>query len=1201
MIDRDLDRTTLPSFLSDLVGQFANRFLPGDHQHHHHFDHFSVGGDEFDLEGLIRHGTPFRSYPYRRNNRLFDESFFDLQKVNVMSTNGRWQEAALMFGVYNKADVCGRVSNAIFNRMIPYTKEQAQKEQEMEKELERIDEETRRKREEKERKVKEKREQEERCLQEEEESRQRQADEERARLESESMVSNHDDEHVSEDAVMETVSHDGDNEGRTSDERVFVSIGGREIDITGMGIDPTFLEALPDDMREEVFTQHLREMRTRRNDGGSQNAREMEPEFLEALPESIREELLAQEVMDSRLRSDDDSDGHGPVDMDVASFLATLEPSLRQTLLLEQGGELSLSSLPSDIADEARELRSRTIATFPGADGHGTTTIISGGGNLLDLGNREAAGRTARHGIRSSFDSRNDDNASDEEIEEEERSEQRRMQKQIASAASLQLVDRSGIAALIRLIYLPQGSHAMGWLNELLSNLSWNKQNRLDMLHFLLHVIQDGSGDRHYLEKGFTHTSHKARAGISDTPSKTPSSIVKATPSRAGGNLVLSQEVSPVTVMQQALETLEHLVVKNGNVRYFFLSEHENPVGLKRNKYKGKGKEKEKEKEREVSREFKFPVNILFNMLDNPVVKENNLTLEMLTGLLLEICRSLPTLIKQTPSESAEKKEEETEEKKSESKNSDNSNAEGVSGENATASGSNDNSASTSNNKNKKSPRMIDPPYIPDYNLKKISSILTAKECSSKAFQQTLAVMQHLCIIPGVKDLFGNELSQRGISVGPIIVQDLKVLLENVKKVERGSDLQGAVLSKFSSSSSDQAKLLRVLTAIDYLFDASTREDGRNAEKSRTSKEDKEKTAVFIKSLYDSMTFGSLWETLSECLRLIQDRQDMIHVATALLPLIESLMVICKHSRINEVDVRDSQRLESKKEFAIDPLVSLFFSFTDEHRKILNQIVRNNPKLMIGSFSILVKNPKALEFDNKRRYFYRRVYPSQEHAGQVISLNVRRDQVFLDSYKALYFKLADEIKKARLSVRFQGEEGVDAGGVTREWYQVLSRQIFNPDYALFSPVAADKTTFHPNRTSWVNPEHLSFFKFVGRIIGKAIYDFRVLDCHFSRAVYKKILGKPVSIKDMETLDLEYYKSLQWMLENDITDVITETFSVEADDYGEQKIIDLKPNGREIPVTEENKKEYVNLVVDYRLIKSVQDQMDHFLQGELDDT
>ncbi|CAM9018793.1 unnamed protein product [Wickerhamomyces anomalus] len=156
--------------------------------------------------------------------------------------------------------------------------------------------------------------------------------------------------------------------------------------------------------------------------------------------------------------------------------------------------------------------------------------------------------------------------------------------------------------------------------------------------------------------------------------------------------------------------------------------------------------------------------------------------------------------------------------------------------------------------------------------------------------------------------------------------------------------------------------------------------------------------------------------------------------------------------------------------------------------------------------------------------------------------------------------------------------------------------MFNPDYALFLPVASDKTTFHPNRTSWVNPEHLSFFKFIGRVIGKAIYDNCFLDCHFSRDVYKSILGRSVSLKDLETIDLEYFKSLMWMLENDITDIIIETFAVETEDYGEVKIIDLIPDGRNIAVTEDNKQEYVRLVVEYRLQKSVEEQVSNFLQG-----
>lgn len=125
-----------------------------------------------------------------------------------------------------------------------------------------------------------------------------------------------------------------------------------------------------------------------------------------------------------------------------------------------------------------------------------------------------------------------------------------------------------------------------------------------------------------------------------------------------------------------------------------------------------------------------------------------------------------------------------------------------------------------------------------------------------------------------------------------------------------------------------------------------------------------------------------------------------------------------------------------------------------------------------------------------------------------------------------------------------------------------------------------------------------FFKFIGRIIGKALYDGRVLDCHFSRAVYKRILGKSVSLKDMESLDPDYYKSLIWMLENDITDIITETFSADSDKFGVVETVDFIPDGRNVPVTESNKHEYVRLMVEFKLTGSVKEQLDEFLKGIL---
>lgn len=74
-----------------------------------------------------------------------------------------------------------------------------------------------------------------------------------------------------------------------------------------------------------------------------------------------------------------------------------------------------------------------------------------------------------------------------------------------------------------------------------------------------------------------------------------------------------------------------------------------------------------------------------------------------------------------------------------------------------------------------------------------------------------------------------------------------------------------------------------------------------------------------------------------------------------------------------------------------------------------------------------------------------------------------------------------------------------------------------------------------------------------------------------------MLRKKVAINDMEGVDEEYHKNLTWTLDNDITDILDQTFAIEDEQFGETKTIDLKPGGRDIPVTNDNKREYVEYV------------------------
>jgi E3 ubiquitin-protein ligase NEDD4 len=229
---------------------------------------------------------------------------------------------------------------------------------------------------------------------------------------------------------------------------------------------------------------------------------------------------------------------------------------------------------------------------------------------------------------------------------------------------------------------------------------------------------------------------------------------------------------------------------------------------------------------------------------------------------------------------------------------------------------------------------------------------------------------------------------------------------------------------------------------------------------------------------------------------------------------------------------------------------------------------------------------------------YFRSQPKMRVLDGKCELSLRRGRVLEDSFTAV-MKMSGEDLKRRLIIKFEGEDGLDYGGVSREFFFLLSHQMFDPSYGLFEYSAHDNYTLQINSASSVNPDHLSYFKFIGRCLGLAIFHRRFLDAYFVPSFYKMILSKKTTLADLESVDMELYKGLIWMLENDITDVLEEDFTVTEDHFSEIKTVELWPGGADIPVTEANKKEYVEAVVEYRITKRVQEQSEALREGFLE--
>ncbi|KAI9788602.1 MAG: hypothetical protein M1833_002904 [Piccolia ochrophora] len=232
--------------------------------------------------------------------------------------------------------------------------------------------------------------------------------------------------------------------------------------------------------------------------------------------------------------------------------------------------------------------------------------------------------------------------------------------------------------------------------------------------------------------------------------------------------------------------------------------------------------------------------------------------------------------------------------------------------------------------------------------------------------------------------------------------------------------------------------------------------------------------------------------------------------------------------------------------------------------------------------------------DFRRKLIYFRSQPALRVLSGQCHVKVRRNHIFEDSYAEIMRQSATDLKK-RLMIKFDGEDGLDYGGLSREFFFLLSHEMFNPFYCLFEYSAHDNYTLQINPHSGINSEHLNYFKFIGRVVGLAIFHRRFLDAFFIGALYKMILKKKVYLADMEGVDMAYHKSLTYMLENDVED-LDMTFSTEDERFGEQLEIDLKPDGRNIAVTNENKKEYVDLITEWRIEKRVEEQFNAFVTG-----
>ncbi|XP_033625992.1 NEDD4-like E3 ubiquitin-protein ligase WWP1 [Asterias rubens] len=213
-----------------------------------------------------------------------------------------------------------------------------------------------------------------------------------------------------------------------------------------------------------------------------------------------------------------------------------------------------------------------------------------------------------------------------------------------------------------------------------------------------------------------------------------------------------------------------------------------------------------------------------------------------------------------------------------------------------------------------------------------------------------------------------------------------------------------------------------------------------------------------------------------------------------------------------------------------------------------------------------------------------------------VKINVSRSTLFEDSFHQIMRHQAFDLRR-RLFIIFRGEEGLDYGGVAREWFFMLSHEVLNPMYCLFEYANKNNYSLQINAASSVNPDHLAYFRFVGRVIAMALYHGKFIYSGFTMPFYKRMLSKQLTLKDLESIDPEFYNSLCWLKDNPINDCdLGITFNADFEILGKLETVDLKEDGSNITVTDDNKEEYINLMTEWRFTRGIGEQTKAFLDG-----
>ncbi|XP_031779888.1 ubiquitin-protein ligase E3B isoform X3 [Nasonia vitripennis] len=266
-----------------------------------------------------------------------------------------------------------------------------------------------------------------------------------------------------------------------------------------------------------------------------------------------------------------------------------------------------------------------------------------------------------------------------------------------------------------------------------------------------------------------------------------------------------------------------------------------------------------------------------------------------------------------------------------------------------------------------------------------------------------------------------------------------------------------------------------------------------------------------------------------------------------------------------------------------------------------------------GAPFLLHKMPHIIPYFDRILLFRKYIAEEKEVLGLTEStcrsppttlIAVRRSSLVEDGYRQLAI-LPQQSLKGIIRVRFinyQGldEAGIDQDGVFKEFLEEIVKKVFDPSFNLFKTTSENR--LYPSSTSSLQENHLLLFEFAGRILGKAVYEGITVDVHFASFFVSQFCGQTGGLlysclDELASLDQDLYRSLTMVkhYKGDVSELEL-TFSLDENVMGKVITYELKPGGKAILVTNENKINYIHLVAQFRMYVQIKDQISAFTRG-----